>query len=134
MSLPIARTAIEHWAFIAPLFQIPHDEASYQELVDVLDTVLDEGGADENHPLASLANLLGDLIEGYESHYHDAGYGTGVEALKFLMDAHNIKQNELPEIGSQGVVSEVLNGKRQLNVRQIKNLAKRFKVSEQTFI
>jgi HTH-type transcriptional regulator/antitoxin HigA len=50
------------------------------------------------------------------------------------MVEHDLKQSDLPEIGSQGVVSEILSGKRQLNVRQIKNLSKRFKVSPAVFI
>jgi len=45
-----------------------------------------------------------------------------------------VKQADLKEIGSQGVVSEILNGKRSLNVRQIKLLAERFSVSPATFI
>lgn len=50
------------------------------------------------------------------------------------METHNLHQNDLPEIGSQGVVSEILNGKRELNVRKIKFLAKRFNVEPATFI
>ena len=134
MNVSMARNAFEHWSYVAPLFKMPHDETSYQEMVDVLDMVLDEGGTDEDHPLASLANVLGDFIEEYESQTLKSESGTGVDALKFLMDAHNIKQGELPEVGSQGVVSEILRGKRQLNIRQIRDLAKRFGVSEQTFI
>ena len=50
------------------------------------------------------------------------------------MEQYDIKQSNLPEIGSQGVVSEILNGKRKLNVQQIKNLSQRFHVSAETFI
>jgi HTH-type transcriptional regulator/antitoxin HigA len=50
------------------------------------------------------------------------------------MEEHNLKQSDLSEIGSQGVVSEILNGKRTLNVAQIKALSKRFKVSPAVFI
>jgi HTH-type transcriptional regulator / antitoxin HigA len=50
------------------------------------------------------------------------------------MEEHSLSQSDLPEIGSQGVVSEILNGKRKLNVRQIQALAKRFKVSPATFL
>lgn len=134
MNLAIVRDAVEHWASIAPLFNIPQDDASYQDLVDVLDTVLDEGGADEYHPLASLANILGDLLAQYEAQHMALPQPTGLDALKYLMDVQQIKQTELPEIGSQGVVSEILNGKRQLNLRQIRALAQRFGVTEQTFI
>jgi len=50
------------------------------------------------------------------------------------MEEHQVVQSNLKEVGSQGVVSEVLNGKRDLNVRQIRALAKRFHVSPGAFI
>jgi HTH-type transcriptional regulator/antitoxin HigA len=50
------------------------------------------------------------------------------------MEEHDLRQSDLPEVGSQGVVSEVLNGKRELNVRQIRELARRFHVSPTVFI
>ena len=134
MNTVIAREAIKHCSYVAPLFSMPNDDESYQELVDILDMVLDAGGADENHHLSSLADFIGDMIESYESQNDSISYGTGIDALKFLMDANNIKQNELPEVGSQGVVTEILKGTRKLNIRQIKNLAQRFGLSEQTFI
>jgi HTH-type transcriptional regulator/antitoxin HigA len=39
------------------------------------------------------------------------------------MEAHGLTQSELPEIGSPGVVSEILSGERELNIRQIRHLA-----------
>jgi len=59
---------------------------------------------------------------------------TGIEALKFLMEQHGLKQGDLEEIGSQGVVSEILTVKRELNVRQVRALSKRFGVSTATFL
>jgi HTH-type transcriptional regulator/antitoxin HigA len=50
------------------------------------------------------------------------------------MEEHDLKQSELPEIGSQGVVSEVLKGTRNLNIRQIKKLSSKFKISPLVFI
>jgi len=50
------------------------------------------------------------------------------------MEAHGLTQSELPEIGSQGVMSEILSGERELNIRQIRHLAKRFGVSPAVFI
>lgn len=51
-----------------------------------------------------------------------------------IMDEHGLTQSELKEVGSQGVVSEILSGKRELNVRQIRALAKRFGVSPAVFV
>jgi HTH-type transcriptional regulator / antitoxin HigA len=45
-----------------------------------------------------------------------------------------LTQVDLPEIGSQGMVSEVLGGKRELNVRQVRALAQRFHVSAAVFV
>jgi Helix-turn-helix len=59
---------------------------------------------------------------------------TGPEVLRSLMGAHGLTQSDLPEIGSQGVVSEILSGERELNIRQIRRLAKRFGVSPAVFI
>ena len=57
-----------------------------------------------------------------------------MQALQFLIEQHGLSQSQLPAIGSQGVVSEVLAGKRALNLRQVKALAARFAVSPATFI
>ena len=54
--------------------------------------------------------------------------------LRFFMEEHDLTQSDLSEVGSQGVVSEILNGRRELNVRQIRALAKRFRVSPAVFI
>lgn len=50
-----------------------------------------------------------------------------------LMEEHGLTQSDLPEIGSQGVVSELLRAKRELNVRQIRALSQRFSVSPAVF-
>jgi len=68
-------TALAHWPFISPILQRPNTEAEYQALVETLDAVLDAGGADENHTLASLADYLGNLIEEYEAEHHPVVLG-----------------------------------------------------------
>ncbi|MFB2647094.1 hypothetical protein ACE09Y_12630 [Raphidiopsis sp. BLCC-F218] len=39
----------------------------YQNLVEMLDNLIDEVGEDETHPLASLMEIIGVLIEQYEN-------------------------------------------------------------------
>ena len=70
----------------------------------------------------------------YEEAHRPASHMKGIDALTFLMEAHHLSQSDLSEIGSQGVVSEILHGKRKLNLRQIKLLAKKFHVEASTFI
>ena len=50
------------------------------------------------------------------------------------MEEHGLKQKDLSELGSQGVVSEILNRKRELNLRQVRALGERFQVSASVFI
>ena len=122
------------WPDVEPIFSVPHNKKAYNKLVNLLDSLIDEVGNNENHPLASLMETIGSLIETYESQYIDEIEGNPIAALNTLMEEHGLKQSDLSEIGSQGVVSEILSGKRQLNVRQIKILSKRFKVSPSVFI
>lgn len=111
-----------------------HSEKEYENAVTVLDKILDEIGEEENHTLADLAEALGIFIESYEDTHVPIPESSGPEILKSLMEEHGLKQSDLREIGSQGVVSEILSGKRELNVRQISLLAKRFSVSSAVFI
>ena len=115
---------------IAPI----RDEAHYQRMTAMLETLLDETTGDENHPAMGLVDIVGDLIEDFESEHHPLPDVTGVQALKFLIEQHGIKQCDLHEIGSQGVVSEILAGKRELNIRQVRALSERFGVSPATFV
>jgi HTH-type transcriptional regulator/antitoxin HigA len=122
------------WPGIQNIFSVPHNEAEYNHLVNLLDGLIDEVGEDESHPLASLMETIGTLIETYEYQNIPETQGNPVETLKTLMAEHGLKQTDLPDIGSQGVVSEILSGKRQLNMRQIKLLSDRFKVSPVVFM
>ena len=83
-----------------------------------------------------LVDMISHMISMYdECHQKPLQQGSGVDALKFLMEQHGLDQSDLKnEIGSQGVVSEILNGKRQLNLSYIKKLALRFGVKPATFI
>jgi HTH-type transcriptional regulator/antitoxin HigA len=122
------------WPNIRSVFSVPHNEKDYNNLVNLLDSLIDEVGNDESHPLSPLMETIGSLIETYESQNYPDTEGDPIHALKTLMEEHGLRQSDLPEIGSQGVVSEIISGKRQLNVRQLKLLGERFKVSPAVFV
>lgn len=126
--------AIKYWDHIAPVVKYPKNHKEYSKLVSRLDELLGLVGEDEDHRLMGLVDAMSNLISAYEEAHFQAPAVKGIEALKFFMKTHHLSQAELPEIGSQGVVSEVLHEKRLLNVRQIKLLSKRFGVDASTFI
>ena len=122
-----------HWAAIRPLFSL-HSEQEYDLAIQRINELVDEIGTDEQHPLYELLDALGTIVHAYEEQHHKMPNCNGAEMLRFLMDQHELAQSDLPEVGSQGVISEILGGKRELNVRQIRALAKRFNVSPAVFV
>lgn len=127
---------ISHWKHIAPIIHEPQNHIEYEKLANMLDQLLDKVGDNESHELMSLVDVISHMISMYdESHQDPLQPGGGIDALKFLMEQHGLGQSDLKnEIGSQGVVSEILNGKRQLNLSHIKKLALRFGLKPATFI
>jgi HTH-type transcriptional regulator / antitoxin HigA len=108
-------------------------DKDYEEAASLADALLDEGAIQDDHPHHSLFLVLSDLIYAYDQrHYAQASVG-GVDMLRFLMDQHGLKQSELPEIGAQSVVSDILSGKRELTVNHIRGLSKRFSISPAAF-
>jgi HTH-type transcriptional regulator/antitoxin HigA len=51
------------WPDIQPIFSVPHNKKDYDKLVNLLDSIIDEVGNNENHALASLMETIGSLIE-----------------------------------------------------------------------
>ncbi len=125
---------IKAWPSVSEYLSIPRNESAYKKLIKMLDSLTDKIGNDEKHPASSLMETLGLLIAEYEKIHYPVEESAGIDVLKYLMAEHNVKQSDLKEIGSQGVISEILNGKRSLNVRQIKLLSNRFNISPTVFI
>ncbi len=57
------------WSSLAGKIYVPHSEVEYQQLVALLDSLIDEVGENESHPLASLMEIVGVLIEKYEDEH-----------------------------------------------------------------
>ena len=120
------------WSVVSEGLSI-RTEQDYRRAVALLDRLVDQVGEDQRHPLFGFLEVLGTLVESYESDHVEIKGATGKDVLKFLMEEHDLTQSDLPEVGTQGVVSEVLHGRRELNTRQIKALSKRFNVSPAAF-
>ena len=83
---------------------------------------------------ARLLRLLVSLIESFEEQHYQIKSATSLEILTELVQNRGLKQKDLlPVFGSQGVASEVLNGKRGISKAQAKALGEFFKVSPSIF-
>ena len=120
----------------APEFGPIRSTKDYERMNELMEQLLKEVGEDEEHELADLLDVVSTLVEQYEdSHHAEPAPVEPKEVLRFFMEQHGLRQSDLnKEIGSQGVVSEILSGRRELNTRQVRALAKRFGVSPAVFI
>ena len=63
------QTAQDVWPVLNSVVFVPHKESEYQRLVAILDDLIDVVGENEDHPLASMMEVIGVLIEKYEEEH-----------------------------------------------------------------
>ena len=125
---------VENWVPVADLLTKPKNDAQLDKLIEFSDNLMDQIGEDDDHPLWSMLDTIASLIAEYEAEHIPAPANDPIENLKSIMLDFGLKQSDLVEIGSSGVISEVMNGKRRLNARQIKALSERFNCSANLFL
>jgi HTH-type transcriptional regulator / antitoxin HigA len=104
-------------------------------MIDFMNKLLDEIGDREIHPLMGLLDIVTVFVRDYEVRNVEIPDAAPSAVLRLLMEQHDLRQTDLAKIfGSQSNVSEILNGKREINARQARALGKRFGVSPAIFI
>ena len=95
-------------------------EKDYQNALNRLEKVFD---AEPGTPKGDELEILALLIEKYEEKHYPIEAPDPIEAIKFRMEQMGYKQKDLEKvIGYKGRVSEVLNGKRKLNLEMVRKL------------
>jgi len=83
---------------------------------------------------AKLIALLTLLVEQYEERNYPVPEAGPLDIIRHLMDANNLRQKDLADVfGTESIVSDVLNGKRDLAKEHIRKLSARFRVSPAVF-
>jgi HTH-type transcriptional regulator / antitoxin HigA len=111
-----------------------HNEAEYDHMVALMNALLDVAGDNEDHPLSSLLELAAELVSKYEQEHHAIEAAEPKAALRFLMDARGMKQEDLSAIVPQGNLSAILAGKRKISATLAGKLGKFFGISPAVFI
>lgn len=99
----IAEDIQAHWSVVRPLFSI-RNENEYEKAIERLNTLIDEIGDNEQHPLYELLDTLGAVIHTYEEKHYPMPECSGVEMLQFLMEEHQLEPSDLPEIGTPDII------------------------------
>ena len=111
-----------------------HAEAEYDRMEGLMNSLLDAVGDDEDHPLSGLLDLVGDLVSRYEQAHHAIEAAEPKDALRFLMDARGLKQEDLSAIIPQSNLSAILAGKRKISATLAGKLGKFFAISPAVFV
>ncbi|MBW4540699.1 MAG: transcriptional regulator [Myxacorys chilensis ATA2-1-KO14] len=113
--------------------QVISSEAEYDRALEAVEKLM--GCKDHTPEQAAIFDLLVALIETYETANYPMDPSTPQEMLEHLMESAGTRQADLVGIlGSKGVVSEVVNGKRSISKAQAKALGEFFHVSPSLFI
>jgi HTH-type transcriptional regulator / antitoxin HigA len=100
---------------------------------EVIDSLLDR--AELTPDESDYLNVLGTLVFDYEQKNEIIADIYGVELLKVLIAERNLRQKDLiPIFKTESIVSEILNGKRQLTIRHIQESAQFFNLSPAVFL
>ncbi len=95
-------------------------EADYQATLAEIDRLFD---ARSGTPDGDRLDVLVTLVEAYEAQHYQIPLPDPIEAIKYHMERLNLTRHDLePYIGSRAHVSEILNRKRPLSLRMIRNL------------
>ncbi|MCB0196749.1 MAG: transcriptional regulator [Anaerolineae bacterium] len=134
MISPALEKTIKIWPQLSQVLIVPHTEAEYERVVAMLDELIDTVGEDETHPLASLMEILGTLVENYETTHLPEPGSDPIVSLEIFMADHALKPADLPELGDEATVNDILAGRQELTLSQIRVLAQRFGVSPAVFV
>lgn len=109
-------------------FRTLQDEGEYQaalkEVRPYFDNEPEEGSGEGAH-----FDALVLLIEHYEARHYPIPIASPVEVIKSVMAANNYSRADLVAvIGSKARAADLLNGKRDINLEQIRKLSKEWNI------
>ncbi|SFM19675.1 HTH-type transcriptional regulator / antitoxin HigA [Desulfomicrobium norvegicum] len=109
-----------------------HNEDDYRAALRQIETLMN---AQENTPEGDLLDILVTLVEAYERKAYPMNFPDPVEAIKFHMEQNEMTPKDLePVIGRMNRVYEVLNHKRPLTLKMIRNLHGQFGIPAESLI
>ena len=135
-AVPEAQAILRAWLPFKQLVGVTsvRSEVDYAQVRATIAALLDEVGDNEDHPLAEVLNYLADQVKAYEDAHFQIPAAEPNEVLRFLMEQHGLKQEDLGDCAPQSRISDILGGKRSISKEIAKRLAHRFHVRADLFL
>ena len=125
-----AWTLVRNFTGLGPI----RSQADYEAMRILADQLVDQIGAQADHPFSELLEVVLELMESWEDDHVSIEKQSPKEVLSYLMKANGLKQTDLAEIVSQGTLSNILRGKREISKQLAKKLAEHFSVNVAVFL
>ncbi len=122
-----------------PILAYIGNEDDYELALELVEALMEKIGDNPDDPRSILLEIVIKSLDEYEKRVCPemasifANLNEPVAIIRVLMDQYQLQPSELPEIGSQEVVCQVLNGKIKLNINQVKAISQRFKINPALF-
>ncbi len=135
-AVPEPQAILRAWTSFKQLVGVTsvRTKKDYAQARATIDALLDEVGDNENHPLADVLDYLADQVKAYEDKNFQIPEAEPNEVLRFLMEQHGLKQEDLGDCAPQSRISDILGGKRSISKEIAKRLAHRFHVRADVFL
>ena len=135
-AVPETQAILRAWMSFKQLVGVTsvRTKKDYAQARATIDALLDEVGDNENHPLADVLDYLADQVKAYEDENFQIPEAEPNEVLRFLMEQHGLKQEDLGDCAPQSRISDILSGKRSISKEIAKRLAHRFHVRADVFL
>ena len=124
----------------APILAHIHGEAEYESGLEFIESLMEVIGDNPEDPRWGLLEIATKAVDAYEAQKypeldalleHHCGPAT---VIRVLMDQYQLALSDFPEIGNQDIVTNVLDGKKELTLQQVKALSARFKIDPALFL
>ena len=129
----ITASALEYGKLLSKIKpEVVSGEAQNQAYIEQLEKLIAKKTVSSAEK--KLIGLLTVLVEDFENQNYPVPEAGPLGVVRHLMEGHNLRQKDLVDVfGTESIVSDVLNGKRDLAKEHIRRLSRRFHVSPSVF-
>lgn len=133
---PEAQAISQAWEALRDVVGVTsvQNERDYEQALAIVEILLDAIGENKQHHLADLLSYLVEQVEVYENVHYPTPDAEPADVLRFLMEQHGLKQEDLADCAPQSRISDILNGRRPASKAIAKKLARRFHVHADVFL
>ncbi len=124
----------------APILAHIHGETEYEAALEFIEVLMDLIGDHPQDPRWGLLEIATKAVDVYEAQNYpeldelSEQHHSSVAVLRVLMDQYRLGKSDFPEIGNQQAVEEVMEGKKDMTIGQVKALSTRFNIDPALFL